>query len=78
MPSFPCHAVSTWTGGLISACAGKEMYLLGLQRVVRCLDGHVLVSADLDAVCDDALGVALVGEGIGDGFALAVGDLVRY
>lgn len=55
---------------------GKTTYLLCLERVVGRLDRHVLVAADLDAVCDDALGVALVGEGVGDGFALSVGDLV--
>lgn len=51
-------------------------YLLGLERVVGCLDGHILLAVDLDTVGDDALDLALVGKGIGDDFALGVGDLV--
>lgn len=56
---------------------GAGAYLFGLERVVRCLDGHVLVAGNLDPVCDDAFGVALVVEGVGDGLALRVGDLGR-
>lgn len=54
---------------------GPEAYLLCLQRVIGCLDGHVLDAADLDAVDDDLLGFALVREGGSDGLALALRDL---
>jgi hypothetical protein len=50
-------------------------HLLGLQRVVSRLDGHVLVAVDLDAVCDDSLGLALVVEGSGDGAHLSSSEL---
>ena len=67
---------------LLGSVSGRAMrcggvaYLLGLERVVGCLDGHVLLAADLDSVRNDALGVALVVEGIGNSFAFSVGDLI--
>lgn len=75
MPSLPCYSYQRLEGWWRDGRGWAVAYLLGLERVVGCLDGHVLVAADLDAVCDDALGIALVVEGIGDGFALSVGDL---
>ena len=57
-------------------CCGGVAYLLGLERVVGCLDGHVLLAADLDSVRDDTLGLALVVEGIGNSFAFSIGDLI--
>jgi hypothetical protein len=50
-------------------------HLLCLQRVVGRLDGHVLVAIDLDTVCDDGLGLALVVEGGGDGAHLSGSEL---
>jgi hypothetical protein len=35
----------------------SDGYLLGLERVVACLDGHVLDAIDLDAFGDDLLGL---------------------
>jgi hypothetical protein len=48
--------------------------LLGLERVVAGLDGHVLFAVDLDAVGDDALGLALVVERSSDGAHLGGGE----
>lgn len=54
---------------------GYIAHLLCLQRVVSGLDGHVLVAVDLDAVCNDSLGLALVVEGCGDGAHLSSSEL---
>lgn len=51
-------------------------HLLCLERVIGSLDGHVLLAADLDAVGDHGLGLALVGEGGSDGAHLFGGELV--
>lgn len=51
-------------------------HLLCLERVVRCLDGHVLLAVDLDAIGDYGLGLALVREGGGDGAHLGGGELL--
>ena len=56
---------------------GMATHLLGLERVVAGLDGHVLFAVDLDAVGDDALGLALVVERGGDGAHLGGGELGR-
>lgn len=73
MPSLPCCLDQC----LAWRCAAERLaYLLGLERVVGCLDGHVLFAADLDSVRDDALGVALVAEGFGNHFAFSLGDLM--
>lgn len=51
------------------------MYLLGLERVVRCLDGHILLAPDFDTVRNDVLRITLVCKGLGDDLALGVRDL---
>jgi hypothetical protein len=52
-----------------------EAHLLGLERVLGRLNGHVLFAVDLDAVCDDGLGLALVVERGGNGAHLGGGQL---
>lgn len=55
---------------------GCATHLLCLERVVRSLDGHVLLAVDLDAVGDYGFGLALVVEGRGDGAHLGGGELL--
>jgi hypothetical protein len=50
-------------------------HLLRLERVLGRLNGHVLLAIDLDAVCDDGLGLALVVERGGNGAHLSGGEL---
>jgi hypothetical protein len=50
-------------------------HLLRLQRVIGGLDCHVLLAVDLNAVCDDGLGLALVVEGGGNGAHLGCAQL---
>lgn len=52
-----------------------ETHLLRLEGLVGRLDGHVLLASNLDAVRDNGLGLALVGEGPGDGGHLSGGEL---
>jgi hypothetical protein len=54
---------------------GAATHLLGLERVIAGLDGHVLLAVDLDAVGDDTLGLALVVERGSDGAHLGGGEL---
>lgn len=71
MPYITCINVCA-RAGFIGWCA----HLLCLERVVGGLDGHVLLAVDLDAVGDYGLGLALVGEGRGDGAHLGGGELL--
>ena len=50
-------------------------HLLRLEGLVGRLNGHVLLTVDLDAVCDDGLGLALIVEGGGDGGHLSGAQL---
>lgn len=54
---------------------GRKGYLLCLERIVACLDGHVLDAIDLDTLRDDLLGVRLVIEGFGNGCPFLIRQL---